>query len=197
MALAPSRRLGRLRSHRADWRGPCAASWVVSVLTWGAWLLRQMFNVHDRLYIAADTSCRSGTADVAVVHACKSPCHQRAVGYRGSLPSHHPYYLVLRRGHDLFLNLIDPAVPLFKLDSFAEFMSFARDRYDAGGSLLIHCNQGESRAPSLALLFLAKHLSVISGESYTAAHAAFVRLYPSYRPGLGIQRFLDENWPAL
>ena len=132
-----------------------------------------------------------------MVHACKSPCHQRAVGYRGGLPGDHQNYLVLRRTNDLFLNLIDPAVPLFKLASFTEFMSFARERYDVGGSLLTHCNRGESRAPSLALLFLAKHLMVISGESYAAAHTAFERLYPDYRPGLGIQRFLDENWPII
>lgn len=156
-----------------------------------------MFKVHDRLYVAGEASCRSGNHDLAVVHACKSPCHQHAVGYRGSLPSDHPHYLVLRRDHDLFLNMIDPPVPLFKLASFTEFMSFAREQYQEGGSLLIHCNQGESRAPSLALVFMAKHLNVLPADSFGAAQSAFGILYPSYRPGLGIQRFLEENWAAL
>lgn len=156
-----------------------------------------MFEIHDRLYVAGDSLCRAGTDALAVVHACKSPCHQQAVGYRGSLPSDHPHYLVLRRGPDLFLNLIDPPVPLFKLTCFTEFMSFARDYYDTGASLLIHCNQGESRAPTLALVFLAKHLKIIPAQSYGAAQSVFVRLYPSYRPGVGIQRFLADNWVAL
>lgn len=156
-----------------------------------------MFRVHDRLYVGGDTSCGIGIEDSAVVHACKSPCHQRAVGYRGSLPNDHPNYLVLRRGHDLFLNLVDPPVPLFKIPSFIEFMSFAQEYWGKGSSLLIHCNQGESRAPSLALLFLAKHLKVIPAASFAAAQAAFVGLYPTYRPGMGLQRFLTDNWAAL
>lgn len=156
-----------------------------------------MFRVHERLYVAGDRSCRTGTENIAVVHACKSPCHQREVGYRGSLPNHHPNYLVLRRGQDLFLNLVDPPVPLFKPESFIAFMSFAREYYDRGSSLLIHCNQGESRAPSLALVFLAKHLKVIPEESFAVAHAAFVGLYRAYRPGVGLQRFLTDNWAML
>jgi hypothetical protein len=156
-----------------------------------------MKTIFERLYVGDETSCRSGTADTAVVHACKSPCHQRAVGYTGSLASSHPNYLILRTGNDLFLNLIDPPVPLFKLLSFTAFMEFAKEKYSAGASLLIHCNQGGSRSPSLALLFLAKHLKAISQESFPVARADFLGLYPSYRPGAGISRFLQDNWHAL
>ena len=97
----------------------------------------------------------------------------------------------------LFLNLIDPPIPLFQLESFAAFMSFAQQQYDDGASVLIHCNQGDSRAPSLALLFLAKHLQVIPSDSYETAAEAFVALYRDYRPGGGIRSFLKDHWPAL
>ncbi len=156
-----------------------------------------MVKLQERLFIGGETSCRAGGGDLAVVHACKSPCHQSAVGYRGSLPSHHPHYLVLRRGFDLFLNMIDPPQPLFKLPVFTEFLSFSRQHWDEGRSLLIHCNQGESRAPSLALIFLVKHLKVLPDASFGAASRAFTILYPGYRPGAGIRRFLEENWPLL
>ncbi len=46
--------------------------------------------------------------DWAIIHACKSPCHQGAVGYIGNLDRTHPNYLVLESGSDLFLNMIDP-----------------------------------------------------------------------------------------
>ena len=156
-----------------------------------------MVKVYDRLYIGDEATCRFGSAQLAVVHACKSPCHQRAVGYRGSLSPQHPYYLVLRHPYDLYLNIIDPPVPLFKIETFAQFLLFASEHHDRGGSLLIHCNQGEGRAPTLALLFLAKHLRAIPSDSFLAAQAAFAQLYAGYRPGAGIQQFLATSWALV
>lgn len=156
-----------------------------------------MISIDNRLLIGAEEDCRSGTERLSVIHACKSPCHQQAVGYRGSLPASHSNYLVLQRDHDLYLNIIDPPVPLFKAETFERFLAFARTKYDSGASVLIHCNQGESRAPSLALLFLAKHIGALPDSSYEDAKRAFERLFPTYRPGKGIQRFLAENWSAI
>ena len=52
-------------------------------------------------------------------------------------------------------------------------------------SVVIHCNQGLSRAPSIALLWLAKRAKAISSsESYAAAAQAFLEIYPE----LGQQR---------
>jgi hypothetical protein len=156
-----------------------------------------MVKIHDRLYIGDLTVCRIGSAELVVVHACKSPCHQRSVGYTGSLSSQHSNYLALVQAYDLYLNIIDPPVPLFKRESFTQFLEFGSKHYDRGGSLLIHCNRGESRAPSLALVFLAKHLKAIPSDSYEAAKQAFSSLYAGYRPGLGIQKFLETNWNLI
>ncbi len=156
-----------------------------------------MRQIHERLFVADEGSCRAGSAELAVVHACKSPCHQRAVGYKGSLSAQHPNYLVLRHPYDLYLNIIDPPVPLFKIETFVQFLLFAAEHYDRGASVLIHCNQGESRAPTLALLFLAKHLRAIPAGSFDAARATFAPLYLEYRPGRGIQQFLETNWGTI
>lgn len=156
-----------------------------------------MIRIYERINIGTEESCCSGSPRLAVVHACKSPCHQRAVGYRGNLPPTHPNYLVLRHAYDLYLNIIDPPVPLFRLETFAYFLEFAAAHYNSGAELLIHCNQGESRAPSLALLFLAKRLNAIPGGSFSDAKRAFSALYSNFRPGLGIERFLSEQWGAI
>lgn len=153
-----------------------------------------MHEVYSRVWVANDQACRRGDDSWAVVHACKSPCHQRAVGYQGSLPSSHANYLALRSGQNLYLNLIDPPRPLFMPGSFETFLEFAKQEWFAGRKLLIHCNQGESRAPSLALLFLAKCVHVIDKSSYQAARLEFEKLYPSYKPGLGIQAYLAKSW---
>jgi hypothetical protein len=153
-----------------------------------------MLEAYERIWVASDQACRAGSGDWSVVHACKVPCHQRAVGYQGSLPSTHANYLVLNSGQNLYLNLIDPPRPLFMPASFEAFLSFANREWGAGRKLLIHCNQGESRAPSLALLFLAKCLQVVDNRSYGAAKQEFEKLYPTYKPGLGIQTYLTKNW---
>ena len=156
-----------------------------------------MVKVHGRVYVGDEAACRTGTAELVVVHACKCPCHQRSVGYKGSLKREHPNYLLLSRSYDLYLNIIDPPLPLFQLGTFTHFLIFARQHYDRGAALLIHCNQGESRSPTLALMFLAKHLRVIPGNSFAAAQAAFTGLYAKYRPGAGIRQFVHGNWDGI
>lgn len=153
--------------------------------------------VHERVFVSNSLSCVSGTNEMAVVHACKSPCHQRAVGYAGSLSSSHPNYLILQQDNDLFLNIIDPPIPLFMPQLFIEFVLFSNKHWGQGKKLLIHCNQGESRAPSLALLFLAKSLSVIDKSSYQAARKEFETIYPRYNPGRGIETYFTQNWSVL
>ena len=153
-----------------------------------------MYEVHTRLFIGTEVDCRLGDDTWAVVHACKSPCHQKAVGYRGSLPPTHPNRLVLERGNDLYLNMIDPPQPLFMPPLFTGFLEFGSRHWDAGRTLLVHCNLGESRAPSLAMLFLAKHLHVIGGSDFDTARTDFLVIFTRYAPGLGIQIYLREHW---
>ncbi|WP_290653639.1 hypothetical protein [Idiomarina sp.] len=156
-----------------------------------------MLEIYERVIVANDQSCTSGNAKTAVVHACKSPCHQGEIGYRGNLPNTHPNYLVLEKENDLFLNIIDPPVPLFKPALFITFLDFAKNHWEQGQTILIHCNQGESRAPSLAMLFLAKSIGSIPDTSYEAARAAFEKLYPRYNPGQGIQTYFSKHWLLL
>jgi protein-tyrosine phosphatase len=156
-----------------------------------------MISVHERLYVGTDEECITYREGWAIIHACKSPCHQRAVGYRKSLPNTHPYYLVYKQGSNLYLNIIDPPGPLFKMPTFNEFLKFAKENWDSGKTLFIHCNKGESRAPSLALLFLAKCLGKISNDSYDKAKSEFMRLYPGYIPGVGLQTYLGLHWHEI
>jgi predicted protein tyrosine phosphatase len=156
-----------------------------------------MFQVHDRLYVGTANECFEDRPGWAVVHACKSPCHQRAVGYRGSLPSSHPHHLVLERERDLFLNIIDPPRPLFQRATFSTFLGFTARHWQAGAEVFIHCNQGESRAPSLAALFMARHLGALDASSFDAASRELARIYPTYFPAAGILHYLRQEWDRL
>ncbi|MDZ4178610.1 MAG: hypothetical protein U1E29_05205 [Coriobacteriia bacterium] len=156
-----------------------------------------MIEVEHGLFVGSERDCRRGDPTMAVVHACKHPCHVDAVGYRGSLPSNHPNYLFCQSGHDLVLNMIDPPLPLFKPEMFATFLQFAQRHLSESRPLLVHCNQGESRAPSLALVFMAKVSRTITASSYLDARVQFEQRFSGYRPGAGIQTYLTQHWASL
>ena len=156
-----------------------------------------MFQVHPNLFIGSESECFfNHSDDWAVIHACKSPCHQRAVGYEGSLPSTHPNYLTYEVGNHLFLNMIDPNEPLFMPPLFVASLDFI-EKHISKRKVLIHCNEGLSRSPSLALIYLAKRAGVINKKSYGLAVKDFIKLFPSYRPGRGIALYLQLHWKKL
>lgn len=151
--------------------------------------------VYENLYVGSLQDCFTEESEGwAVIHACKHPCHQRAVGYRGSLSENHPNYLKLEEGSHLYLNLIDPEdKPLFYPSSFDTALEFISDKID-DKKVLIHCNEGLSRAPSIALLYLANE-GIIKNSSYKSAWQDFKsNYYPNYQPSGGIRIFFNEHW---
>lgn len=153
-----------------------------------------MYEVARGLFIGPEGDCfHRDQNDWAVIHACKIPCHQRVLNYRGSLLSTHPHYLMYEQGNHLYLNIIDPPQPLFKPPLFMESLKFI-DKHIKERNILIHCNHGFSRAPSIALLWLAKRTDMISNESYKSAAENFIKIYPYYQPGRGISYYLAQNW---
>jgi hypothetical protein len=156
-----------------------------------------MHQVQDRLYVGDDSDCLPRNEEWTVVHACKHPCHQDAVGYTGSLGSSHPHYLSYREGDDLYLNMIDPDRPMFMPEMFEDFFAFSIPRWEDGDRLLIHCNQGRSRSPSLSFLLMAAKSEEVPGESFAAARRQFEEMYPPYRPSRGIEIYLQSNWDGL
>ena len=153
-----------------------------------------MFEVYPNLFIGALRECFfTQRDDWAVIHACKSPCHQRALGYKGNFPKNHPNYLVYENGNHLFLNMIDPSEPLFMPPLFVVSLDFI-EKHISKRKVLIHCNLGLSRSPSIALLYLAKRARAINGERYRKAAQDFVKLFPNYQPGRGIALYLAIHW---
>ena len=157
-----------------------------------------MEEVSENLYVGNDRDC-SQASQMAVIHACKHPCHQNEVGYSGSLPQDHPEYLVATRDSDLYLNIVDMDRKLSH-DYTEPIVSAALDFIDENiesREVLIHCNKGQSRSPALAMLFLAKRREEISNTSYHQAKREFKDLYPQYRPGNGVEAYFSDYWDRL
>ncbi|MDY6862946.1 MAG: hypothetical protein SV062_08155 [Thermodesulfobacteriota bacterium] len=150
--------------------------------------------IYDRIYIANDGYCTTGNESNYIIHACKYPCYHRITrGIKYETDS--PEYLFVEYPHDLYLNIIDPDKPLFMKGTFDVFLYFMDEKWGKErNNIIIHCNEGVSRAPSLGLLFLAKNLKAISNDSYDAAREDFFKIFPEYMPKNGIVQFLTKNW---
>lgn len=156
-----------------------------------------MREIYPNLFIGDINQCFFNEKEGwAVIHACKSPCHQRALGYKGSLPESHPHYLTFQKGNHLFLNIIDPQQPLFKLPLFTESLNYV-EKHISKRKVLIHCNHGLSRSPSLALLYLSKRTKIISDKDFRTAYDEFIRIFREFKPGRGISRYLQDNWDQI
>lgn len=83
------------------------------------------------------------------------------------------------------------------MPSFSAFLGFV-EKHIAARRVIVHCNQGQSRAPSLALLYLPKRARLIPSDSYDGAAAAFrASHYPHYWPGAGIRIWLAARWNEI
>jgi hypothetical protein len=158
-----------------------------------------MIEVHPGLFIGSQADYEKHVRferDWCVVHACKDPYHREALAYTGrAAPKRHPEYLVAQRGDRLILNLVDAADPAYIpkeiMDAALVFIeaSLRRER-----RVLVHCNQGYSRAPSIGLLFLAAHTERFVTSDFAAAESEFQGIYSPYQPAAGVRGFLQRHW---
>ena len=156
-----------------------------------------MIEVYKNLFVGTDVDCYS-SENMAIIHACKT-CHQKVLVYVKALPQDHPNYLIYNHDNDnLYLNLVDMErefLPKFTDPIMKEAIFFInKNIFDT--PILIHCNQGVSRSPSIALLYLSLN-KIIDSSSYAAASFEFIKLYPGYNPGRGISLYLSNNWNRL
>ena len=156
-----------------------------------------MIEVYRNLYVGdqRDYENIKFNPNFFFVQACKEPYHRIALGYKGrAAPRYHPEYLIAYRTNRIILNLIDVEdknyIPKEIIDAAIDFI-FKFHKND--NKILIHCNLGESRAPSVGILYLAIN-NIIRNHTYQEAYEDFIKIYPNYFPKNGIKQFLIENW---
>lgn len=144
-----------------------------------------------------DASSLRHDSDWAVVNTAKN-VHCEILNWDNRPPRDHPNYLVLERDQLLSFNWVDGPAHLYNWSGSAAFVRALDfiDRWYHSKSVLIHCNQGQSRSPTVALLYLAKRLCIIPDSSFAAARAEFQLLYPSYNPA-GIADYVSSHWSEI
>ena len=162
-----------------------------------------MYKITDKVFIGNDDDCDytatfSNEFKWATIHACKT-CHQKSLGYKGNMDSNDGFYLVHEKLGNLFLNIVDMHQPLlshFALPIFTAALDFI-DRKIKDNDILIHCNKGESRAPTIALLYLAKRKKAISNVDFNTARTEFLKIFSLYNPSSGLEMFLTNHWEEI
>jgi len=147
-----------------------------------------------------DEKALTNREDWAIVHAAKEPYHRDALRYIGrGAPKDDPEYLMAYRPIQdiagfpppsrLILNLVDVEDPKYV---HPEIIRAAMKFIDANAHVLVHCNQGASRSPTIAMLYLHSigKLPLI----FEAAEAEFKEIYPPYCPGKGMRGFAQAHW---
>ena len=134
----------------------------------------------------------------AVLHCCKNPFHCQFVGYRGNLSPTHPDYALKRRGNEMALNLVDMErfsenYLDFNKKMFTTAFAFLDEYREQNYKLLIHCNQGESRAPTLGMLYAAR-LGAFGYANFETSVQQLRSAYPWYNPKNNIFLTVKSLW---
>lgn len=119
--------------------------------------------------------------------------HQQTLGYDTLGAPKDDNYLTVRKGHLLALNLLDLDDPNFidpgMIDAALEAIKTWRAK---GDTVLVSCNHGHSRSPSIVLMYLRS-----IGEmpySFVVAERMFRVIYPPYDPAQGIRQYVRMHW---
>jgi len=133
----------------------------------------------------------------AVVNTAKT-VHCEVMGWSSVTPKGHPNYLSFEQDNFLSFNWVDGGAFLYNMsgpESFTRALDFI-ERWAPTRNVLINCDLGQSRSPTVALLYLAKRLHVIPDTSFAEAKAEFLKLYPRYTPA-GIGDFVAAHWDEI
>lgn len=122
--------------------------------------------------------------------------HRQTLGYTTLGAPKDKNYLWVKRGNHMALNLLDLDDPEFIAEGMINMgLDFIRERLAAGDKVLIACNQGHSRGPTTALMYLRT-----VGEmpyAFTKAERVFRTLYPKYDPGQAMRQYARSHWRQL
>lgn len=122
--------------------------------------------------------------------------HKDMLGYETPGAPQGKEYLSAREGDWMALNLLDLDDPTLIPDEVIDTgLRFIKEMYDKGKNILIHCNRGHSRGPTMTLMFLRTIGEM--PETFLVAEKKFRTLYRKYDPGVGMRSHARERWRTL
>jgi len=154
-----------------------------------------LIEVYKDVFVGDGGSLGIVAENCFILYCAKEPWHRQMVGYVGrGAPKNSYEYLFARRDNRMALNMVDASNPkFFSKEMILAGLNFLEEGYVARRKLFIVCNQGESRSPSMAMLFVFKRI-LKNGTSFEDAEIEMKRVYPAYNPANGIRGHLQQYW---
>jgi hypothetical protein len=156
-----------------------------------------MKEVYSRLFVGGDSDYEKvkDKSDWYVVRACKEGPggHRDQLGYTERAAPKDKNYLFVQKPRLLAVNLVDSDSPDYVPNSLVDkVLAFVSDSLGLGHKVLIACNSGVSRAPSLAMIWMA-----LNGKlPFDGTVRKFKQLYPDYSPAPGIKIYSKQRIAA-
>jgi hypothetical protein len=158
-----------------------------------------MENIIDHIYVGSDkddAEARRRGYSVLVCAKDANGGHREMLGYDTMGAPKGPNYLFVAKGHSAAMNCIDTDdVNMIPTEMIFEGLRWAKKEYDAGRTILFHCNRGHSRSPTTALMFLRAIGEMPHG--FTESLKIWRKLYPPYDPEVGMKNKAHMLWKEL
>jgi predicted protein tyrosine phosphatase len=120
--------------------------------------------------------------------------HQSIVGWTGKgCDPNHPHYLFKRDQDAIYLNMIDGDDPKYVNDTMIDpALEFIHKHINEGNSVFIYCSLGESRSPSIALMYLLAHNLIEKSDKTLQIFKN--EIYPDFSPKNGNLLYIKSRW---
>lgn len=119
--------------------------------------------------------------------------HQSEVGWQGrGCNPNNPHYYFKETDDAIFLNMIDGDNPKYVNDVMINpALNFIKNNLEQGFTVFVYCSLGESRSPSIALMYLLEN-GLISTEN--AIEEFRDNYYSKYAPKYGNLGYIQQRW---
>ena len=120
--------------------------------------------------------------------------HQSVVGWQGrGCDKSSPYYLFKETQDAIYLNMIDGDDPKYVNNGMINpALDFIHRNLDTGKKVFVYCSLGESRSPSIALMYMLEYGLIEKGPDVFLEFRS--NYYPKFQPKNGNALYIKSRW---
>ena len=120
--------------------------------------------------------------------------HQSQVGWSGrGCNKDNLYYLYKEEEDAIYLNMIDGEDPVYVNDEMIDAaLSFMKRHLDNDQTIFVYCSLGESRSPSIALMYMLEHGLIDATDNTLRVFRD--KVYGNYQPKRGNAEYIIKRW---
>ena len=153
-----------------------------------------MTEVHKNLFVGDDADYQKVKDNDSwwIIRAAKEGAggHRDTLGYKERSAPKGDDYLFVERPRKLILNLVDsPNEAMIPSSIVDKAIEYAHKHLAENKKVLVCCNRGESRAPSLAILIMHR----LGQLPASRAINLFRKIYPNYAPSAGFKNYIRKR----